>query len=140
LNAVTKNQTHSSKNENAYDVGIMVRVPDASGLLTGKITEKTILNQNDHRSYRKKEWIREALKKIENIKSIAENKDWTISQLAIKFILSQKPISVVLPTILSIEELELFSEMSDGIYLNKEELKQINQLYENNFYISQSIA
>ena len=118
----------------------MVRVPDASGLLTGKITEKTILNQNDHRSYRKKEWIREALKKIENIKSIAENKDWTISQLAIKFILSQKPISVVLPTILSIEELELFSEMSDGIYLNKEELKQINQLYENNFYISQSIA
>ena len=139
LNAVTESLTHPAKNENAYDVGIMVRVPDASGLLTGKITEKTILNQNDHRSYRKKEWIIEALKKIENIKSIAENKDWTIPQLAIKFILSQKPVSVVLPTMLSIEELEVFSEMSDGIYLSEEELKQINQLYENNFYISQSI-
>jgi aryl-alcohol dehydrogenase-like predicted oxidoreductase len=118
----------------------MVRVPDASGLLTGKITEKTILNQNDHRSYRKKEWIIEALKKIENLKSIAENKDWTIPQLAIKFILSQKPISVVIPTILSTEELELFSEMSDGTYLKEKELKQINHLYENNFYVPQSIA
>ena len=81
-----------------------------------------------------------SIKKIENIKSIAENKDWTISQLAIKFILSQKPISVVIPTVLSIEELELFSVMSDGKYLKEEELKQINKLYENNFYVQQSIA
>lgn len=140
LNAVIENSTHSRENENAYDIGIMVRVPDASGLLTGKVTEKTILNQNDHRSYRKKEWIIEALKKIENMKSIAENKGWTIPQLAIKFILSQKPISVVIPTMLSIEELEMFSEMSDGTYLNEGELKQINELYENNFYVPQSIA
>ena len=140
FNAITENSNQSIENKNTYDVGIMVRVPDASGILTGKITEKTVFDQNDHRSYRKREWIKEALKKIENIKSIAENRDWTISQLAIKFILSQKPISVVIPTILSIEELELFSEMSDGIYLNEGELKQINELYENNFYVQQSIA
>jgi hypothetical protein len=30
--------------------------------------------------------------------------------------------------------------MSDGLYLNEEELKQINELYENNFYIHQNIA
>ena len=140
FNAITENSDQSIENKNTYDVGIMVRVPDASGLLTGKITEKTVFDQNDHRSYRKREWIKEALKKIENIKSIAENNDWTISQLAIKFILSQKPISVVIPTILSIEELELFSEMSDGKYLKEEELKQIDKLYENNFYVQQSIA
>ncbi|HET7642300.1 MAG TPA: aldo/keto reductase [Nitrososphaeraceae archaeon] len=140
FNALTENSNQSMENKNTYDVGLMVRVPDASGLLTGKITEKTVFDQNDHRSYRKREWIKEALKKIENIKSIAENRDWTISQLAIKFILSQKPISVVIPTILSIEELELFSEMSDGIYLKEEELKQINELYENNFYVQQNIA
>lgn len=140
FNAITENSNQSIENKNTYDVGIMVRVPDASGILTGKITEKTVFDQNDHRSYRKREWIKEALKKIENIKSIAENRDWTISQLAIKFILSQKPISVVIPTILSIEELELFSEMSDGIYLKEEELKQINELYENNFYVQQNIA
>jgi aryl-alcohol dehydrogenase-like predicted oxidoreductase len=140
LNTVIENSSHYIDNEKVYDVGIMVRVPDASGLLTGKVTEKTTLNQNDHRSYRKKEWIMTALKKIEKMKSIAEYKDWTISQLAIKFILSQKPISVVMPTILSLEELELFAEMSDGLYLKEEELKQINELYENNFYIHQNIS
>jgi hypothetical protein len=30
--------------------------------------------------------------------------------------------------------------MSDGLYLKEEELKQINELYENNFYIHQNIA
>jgi hypothetical protein len=45
-----------------------------------------------------------------------------------------------MPTILSLEELELFSEMSDGLYLKEEELEQINELYENNFYIHQNIV
>ena len=63
LNTVIENSSHYTDNENVYDVGIMVRVPDASGLLTGKVTEKTILNQNDHRSYRKKEWIMDSIKK-----------------------------------------------------------------------------
>jgi aryl-alcohol dehydrogenase-like predicted oxidoreductase len=39
------------------DVGIMSRVPDASGILTGKVNENTTFNKNDHRSVRKKEWI-----------------------------------------------------------------------------------
>jgi len=30
--------------------------------------------------------------------------------------------------------------MSDGLYLKEEELKQINELYENNFYLHQNIA
>ena len=63
FNAITENSNQSIENKNPYDVGIMVRVPDASGLLTGKITEKTVFDQNDHRSYRKREWIKEALKK-----------------------------------------------------------------------------
>ena len=35
----------------------MVRVPDASGVLTGKVNEKTVFEKNDHRSSRKREWI-----------------------------------------------------------------------------------
>jgi hypothetical protein len=30
--------------------------------------------------------------------------------------------------------------MSDGLYLKEEELEQINELYENNFYIHQNIV
>lgn len=125
--------------DKTYDVGIMVRVPDASGVLTGKVTEATILKENDHRSYRKKEWIIEAMKKIEKMRPIAESRGWTIAQLAIKFILSQEPISVVIPTVLDIEELDSFAEMADGKYLNKFEMNQIQELYENNFYVSSMI-
>jgi aryl-alcohol dehydrogenase-like predicted oxidoreductase len=117
------------------DVGIMVRVPDASGVLTGKVNEKTVFDRNDHRSNRKKEWILEAMQKIERMKPIANVKGWNISQLAIKFVLSQREVSVVLPTVINVEEIERFAEMSDGNYLKENEMAQITDLYKNNFYI-----
>jgi Predicted oxidoreductases (related to aryl-alcohol dehydrogenases) len=117
------------------NVGIMARVPDASGILTGKVNENTTFNKNDHRSVRKKEWISEALKKVENMKTIADKKGWDITELAIKFILSHKSISVVLPTMISIEEIDKFSEISDGKYLDDHELDQVSEMYMNNFYV-----
>lgn len=128
LNAVRKNND---------DVGIMVRVPDASGVLTGKVNEKTAFDKNDHRSNRKKEWILEAMQKVEKMKPIANARGWSISQLAIKFILSQKEISIVLPTVIDVGEIESFAEMADGNYLNENEMAEIIDLYNNNFYIHQ---
>ncbi len=128
LNAVRKNNN---------DVGIMVRVPDASGVLTGKVNEKTAFDKNDHRSNRKKEWILEAMQKVEKMKPIANARGWSISQLAIKFILSQKEISIVLPTVIDVGEIESFVEMADGNYLNENEMADIADLYNNNFYIRQ---
>jgi aryl-alcohol dehydrogenase-like predicted oxidoreductase len=122
-----------------HNVGIMVRVPDASGLLTGKVTAEAKFDKNDHRSFRKKEFIQEAMKKIENIKPIANSKGWNITELAIKFILSQKQISVVLPTMVSIEEIEMFASLSDGEYLNSAESAKVEEMYERNFYV-QTVA
>jgi aryl-alcohol dehydrogenase-like predicted oxidoreductase len=119
------------------NVGIMVRVPDASGVLTGKVNEKTAFDKNDHRSSRKREWILEAMQKVDKLKPIAHARGWSISQLAVKFILSQKEISVVLPTVIDIEEIERFAEMADGNYLNESEMAEITHLYNNNFYIRQ---
>jgi aryl-alcohol dehydrogenase-like predicted oxidoreductase len=122
-----------------HNVGIMVRVPDASGLLTGKVTAEAKFDKNDHRSFRKKEFIQEAMKKIDNIKPIANSKGWNITGLAIKFILSQKQISVVLPTMVSIEEIEMFASLSDGEYLNSAESAKVEEMYEKNFYV-QTVA
>jgi aryl-alcohol dehydrogenase-like predicted oxidoreductase len=118
-----------------HDVGIMVRVPDASGLLTGKVTADTKFDKNDHRSFRKQEFIAEAMQKIENMKPVANSKGWNITELAIKFILSQRQISVVLPTMISIEEIEMFASLSDGNYLNQSEALGVEQMYEKNFYV-----
>jgi aryl-alcohol dehydrogenase-like predicted oxidoreductase len=122
------------------NVGILARVPDASGVLTGKVTEKTNFDKDDHRGNRKKEWIAQALKKIENMKDIADDKGWSITELAIKFILSQPQISVVLPTITSIEDLERFAELSDGKYLNRNEMRRISVMYNNNFYVDTKVS
>lgn len=118
------------------NVGIMVRVPDASGLLTGKVTANTTLDKNDHRSFRKREFILEAMQKIDNMKPIADGKGWNIAELAIKFILSQPEISVVLPTTVNIEEIEMFAAISDGKYLSSAESKQLEAMYEKNFFVS----
>jgi aryl-alcohol dehydrogenase-like predicted oxidoreductase len=118
------------------NVGIMARVPDASGVLTGKVNENTVFDKNDHRSVRKKEWIYEALKKVEKMKTISHKKGWDITELAIKFILSHEQISIVLPTMISLEEIDKFSQISDGKYLDVDEMQQISKMYLNNFYVT----
>jgi aryl-alcohol dehydrogenase-like predicted oxidoreductase len=120
------------------DVGIIVRVPDASGILTGKVKADTTFDKNDHRGNRKREWILEALQKVEKMRNIAESKGLNITELAFKFILSQREISVVLPTILDITEVETIANMSDGNYLDEKVMVQISELYNNNFGLKPS--
>lgn len=118
----------------ANDVGLMVRVPDASGVLTGKVKIDTVFDKNDHRSARKKEWIAQALQKIDYIKPIADAYGWTINELAIKFILSQNRIATVLPTVVNLEEIESFTRMSDGNYLKPSEVEELSDMYDKDFY------
>ncbi len=118
-----------------HDVGILVRVPDASGVLTGRLNAHTMLDKNDHRSFRKRAWIEGAIKKIELLKPIADAKGWSIMELAIKFILSEECISSVLPTVTSIEELESYVSIVDGKYLSKDEVKVINDLHDKEFIL-----
>ncbi len=121
-------------------VGIMVRVPDASGVLTGKVNEHTVFDKDDHRNNRKKEWIIQAMQKIEKLKPIANSHGWDITEISMKYILSQKQISVLLPTVTSIEEIDLFAQISDGNYLNEDEKLQIEQMYEKNFDMPKLLA
>ena len=111
------------------NVGILVRVPDASGILTGKVDENTKIDEKDHRSVRKGEWVRAAIKKVEQLRTIAERNDLTITELAIKFILSKQGIASVFPTVISEEEIEQFASMSDGNYINSSDMKEIDDLY-----------
>jgi aryl-alcohol dehydrogenase-like predicted oxidoreductase len=79
--------------------------------------------------------ITAAMQKIENMKPVANSKGWDITELSIKFILSQKQISVILPTMISIEEIEMFASLSDGKYLNTSEAALVEQMYKKNFFV-----
>jgi aryl-alcohol dehydrogenase-like predicted oxidoreductase len=117
------------------EVGLLVRVPDASGVLTGKVNEKTIFDKNDHRGTRKRDWILQAIQKVEKLKPMSDSNGWNITELAIKFILSQKEVSAVLPTVINVEEIDMFAQMSDGKYLTDSQLSDITELYNNSFFV-----
>ena len=117
------------KNAVKNDVGILVRVPDASGILTGKVNAETKIDEKDHRSVRKGEWIKASLKKVEQLRPIAERNGLNITELAIKFILSKEGISSVFPTVISTEEIEQFSAMSDDTYISASDMKEIDELF-----------
>ena len=112
-----------------HNVGILVRVPDASGILTGKVTADTKISEKDHRSVRSGDWVKQSLQKVDQLMPIAKRYGWNITELAIKFILSYKGISSVLPTVVSEEEIVMFSEMSDGKYLDLSDRNEITNLF-----------
>ena len=100
-------------------------------ILTGKVNANTKIDEKDHRSVRKGEWIKASLQKVETLRPIAERNGLSITELAIKFILSKNGISSVFPTVISEEEIENFSSMSDGRYLSNSDMIEIDNLYNN---------
>ena len=111
------------------DVGILVRVPEASGILTGKVNADTKIDEKDHRSVRKGQWIRASLDKVEQLRPIAERNGLNITELAMKFIMSKEGFSSVLPTITDMDEITAYAEMADGRYVSESDMREIDQLY-----------
>ncbi|MHA7734452.1 aldo/keto reductase [Nitrosopumilus sp. S6] len=111
------------------DVGILVRVPEASGILTGKVNADTKIDEKDHRSVRKGEWIKASLQKVEQLRPIADRNGLTITELAMKFIMSKEGFGSVFPTVVSEEEIVNYVEMTKGSYISSSDMKEIDDLY-----------
>ena len=111
------------------NVGILVRVPEASGILTGKVNADTKFDENDHRSVRKLEWLKASLQKVEQLKPIAERNGLNITEFAMKFMMTKKGFASVLPTMISEEEIINYAEMADGKYISDSDMKEVEELY-----------
>jgi len=111
------------------DVGILVRVPEASGILTGKVNADTKFDDNDHRSVRKREWLKASLEKVEQFKPIANRNGLSITEFAMKYMMTKKGFATVLPTMISEEEIVNYAQMSDGKYISDSDMKEVEELY-----------
>ncbi|MEA2001137.1 MAG: aldo/keto reductase [Actinomycetota bacterium] len=92
----------------ARNVGIIVRVPLASGLLTGKMTSRTTFAPDDHRNYNRHGEAFDVgetfagidyetgLEAVNEIKALVPE-GVTMAQLALRWILMFDPVSVVIP-------------------------------------------
>ncbi|MBZ9712674.1 aldo/keto reductase [Deinococcus multiflagellatus] len=121
-------------------VGVMARVPHASGLLEGYMSLDTEFEPGDHRNWRmttnarRKAWMEDGLKKVEQLQEgFVQGKGRTIGQLAIQFALRSPAMASVLPNIYSEEGLREYAATFDAAPLTDEEFEGIQTLYRANF-------
>src|SRR5436190_14810433 len=96
------------------DVGLVSRVPHASDALSGKITKDTVFDPKDHRAHRNRDNMLDNFEKAESLAYLwAPETGRTIGQAAVAAILANPAFTCVLPTVLSIADVEEYAAASD---------------------------
>ncbi len=121
-------------------VGLLSRVPHASGLLDGTYTKDTKFDPDDHRSFRKQEWLDQSLRKTDQLEFFFRDKGGTIGQVALKFVLTPPEIASVLLTVTTPERLVEFAAAPDLSELPEDELARVGELFADNFGLGEREA
>mgnify|MGYP001173113029 FL=1 len=126
---------------NKKNVGIIVRVPLASGLLSGKLTRESTFNANDHRhGNRNGEWFDKGetfagvpfetgLEAVEKLNEIFNGHD-SLAQVALKWILLNQKISVIIPGASKLEHIHNNMRAGNILKFNNEQLRAAQDVYE----------
>lgn len=111
-------------------VGVIAREPLACGFLTGKYTKESVFGKQDHRKRWTKKELEGDLAEVEKVKFIADRCNTSLTQAALKFVLSREEISVVIPGAKTPKQVEenVFS-VQDG-YLNQNDLNELYKIFE----------
>ena len=121
------------------NIAVIARGPLASGLLSGDINEKTIFPENDHRNYNRNGEafdvgdtfsgvdFKKGLLAVKELKKILP-KEFTLSQLAIKWILSHSDVAVTIPGAINSKQVEQNSKVSEMPEI-PELLTKIQEIY-----------
>ncbi len=123
------------------NIGIIVRVPLASGLLTGKFNRGTIFGAEDHRNFNREGKYFDkgetfsgidyetGLEAVDELKKIfPDNKN--LAPIAIKWILMFNEVSCVIPGASRVDQVISNLETESIPDLTKDQMKKINNIYE----------
>ena len=122
------------------NVGIIVRVPLASGLLTGKMNADTQFEESDHRNFNRNGEAFDkgetfsgidfeiGLKAVKELESIMPS-GFTMAQFALKWILSNDAVSCVIPGAKTSEQVIQNALSSKFPDLTKEQLLGVKDVY-----------
>jgi len=129
------------------NVGIIVRVPLASGLLTGKYHNNTVFNPNDHRTYNRQGEAFDkgetfsgvdyplGLKAVEALKTLFKTDD--LAPIALRWILMFDAVSTVIPGASNPSQVIKNAESLDLKPLTDEEMMGVRAIYDT--YIKDSV-
>lgn len=124
-----------------HKVGILARVPLASGLLTGKITRDSKFAKDDHRSFNRKGEafdrgetfsgveLKVGLATVEALEKLVP-KNATMTQLALRWILEFPAVTCAIPGGKRPEQVAENAAASDLPPLSPETMKKVHSLYE----------
>jgi len=130
------------KEAGAKDVGIIARVPLASGLLTGKLTENTEFNKGDHRFFNRDGSAFDkgetfagvpysiGLDAVEDLKKLFPNESILVKQ-AIKWVTMFEELSCVIPGVRNPEQLSALIEASELPDFDEKLMGDIYNIYNN---------
>jgi aryl-alcohol dehydrogenase-like predicted oxidoreductase len=130
------------------NVGIIVRVPLASGLLTGKMNKNTQFEDGDHRSFNRNGEafdkgetfsgvdFETGLRAVEELKSIMPQ-DFTMAQFALKWILMEDAVSCTIPGAKTPDQVVQNTAASDFPELTKEQMQAVKSIYDR--YIKEQV-
>jgi len=127
------------------NIGIIARVPLASGLLTGKFTPTTLFNKDDHRTFNRNGEAFDKgetfsgvdyMKGLEAVKEIKMlfPEHTNLSAIALKWILMYREVSCVIPGASGPDQV-LSNNMATEIpNLTVEQMNKIKRIYEQNIW------
>jgi aryl-alcohol dehydrogenase-like predicted oxidoreductase len=130
------------------DIGIIVRVPLASGLLTGKFDSNTTFEADDHRNFNRDGAAFDkgetfsgidynlGLKAVDALKNLFPNTP-NLAPIALKWILSFNEISCVIPGASTKAHVESNLSVYDLPELSSEQINAMNEIYKQ--YIKPSV-
>ena len=122
-------------------VGIIARVPLASGLLTGRMTRSTRFSSDDHRSFNRKGQAFDrgetfagvdyagGLEAVEELKKI-KPAGTSLPQFALRWILMSDAVSCVIPGAKKPEQVEENCRAADTPRLPRKLMRQVREIYE----------
>ena len=114
---------------------IYARSPLASGLLSGKINEKTVFNKSDHRSeWLKGERLLSICKRLDVLKNISPQT--TIIDLALRFVHHNKEIHKTIYGIKNMDHLKNLLRLTELPPLTETEIKNIYIAFEDDYGLS----
>jgi aryl-alcohol dehydrogenase-like predicted oxidoreductase len=128
------------------NVGIIARVPLASGLLTGKFSDSTTFNDEDHRSFSEEDALdygetfagvdfEKGLDAVEEIKKLFPTAA-NLPAMALKWILMFPEISCVIPGASRPEQVVSNVQASAQPELTAEQMKAIRRIYEEKVWLN----
>lgn len=118
------------------NVGVLARVPFDEGSLTGSITEETVFDSKEFRSFyfrgdRKKQVVKHVAALQEDLAGV----DGSLAEIALRFTISHPAVSSAIPGMRSVRNVERNAAVSDKGVLNEATLQILRRhAWNKNFY------